>query len=71
MDVRSTIFLLSAPFSDMLLTHSAIIMRLYQLVVNFNGEGVAPVKTVSHYELLRGTIFPVSLPLLMNLELTP
>jgi hypothetical protein len=36
--VRSTVFELSAPFSDMLHYHYSITLRRYQLVVNFDGK---------------------------------
>lgn len=64
-DVPSTIFELRLPFADML--HSDYVRRHtpYQMVVNF---GFSPTESRSHYELLRETKFPTSLPLHINLS---
>jgi hypothetical protein len=67
----STIFELSAPFSEMLHTHYTTVVHLYQFLVNFNGRNMLPIKTGSQYEHLRRTMFSVSLPLHINLKCIP
>jgi hypothetical protein len=65
-DIYSAIIKLSTLFADMLLSHFAIIMHLYQLIVSFGGETCFTDKIKSHYPCCHKTMLPLSWPLHIN-----
>ena len=71
MGVLSTIFENFSSFSDMLHFQRATKLYLYEVAVNCDAEKfVFAIKSKSHYELIRGTICPVTyLPISLSTEI--